>query len=165
MVILAIIAIVVTVATVVKGREANRYTKYEENTVSRVPLLTQASTPISHNSTSTTAAPTTTSVPPGIGGPIASTLLVPISTSAPSKGTEPPPPSPTEDGVHLVNALNKTAGSQGSGLAYYKHATNGNNGAQPDDYAVVAQGEYVQWENHNTTGKGLHCGSETLCRR
>ena len=91
-------------------------------------------------------------MPPWIGSSTGSTPSSTL-TSAPSKETG-STPSPTADGVHLVNALNQTAEPvQRSGLAYYRDATNGNDGAQPDDYAVVTNGAYATWDNHNTTGR------------
>ncbi|KAL6715530.1 hypothetical protein ACLMJK_006491 [Lecanora helva] len=74
------------------------------------------------------------------------------SVSAPlaSKSTLPPPPTPNADGVRLVNSLNGT--TEGSGFAYFNKAVDGNNGAQPNDFAVAKVGVYAQWENQNQTG-------------
>ena len=72
------------------------------------------------------------------------------STPASSIATLPPPPKPTADGVRLVNSLNGT--SEGSGYAYFASAVDGNNGTQPDDYAVATINVYAEWENQNRTG-------------
>lgn len=74
-----------------------------------------------------------------------------VATSPASSATLPPPPSPTADGIHLMNALDGTAES--SGFAYYASAVHGNNGAQPDDYANTTVNVYAEWENQNRTGK------------
>ena len=73
-----------------------------------------------------------------------------VSTPAPSRATLPPPPKPSADGVRLVNSLHGT--TEGSGYAYFASAVDGNNGAQPDDYAQATTKGYAQWENQNRTG-------------
>lgn len=77
-----------------------------------------------------------------------------VSTPASSKATLPPPPKPSADGVRLVNSLNGT--TEGSGYAWFASAVDGNNGAQPNDYAVATTNMYAEWENQNRTGQMIH---------
>ena len=93
-----------------------------------------------------TAATTTLSLPEP-------TRVNPTSTSTPATATGalPPPASPSADSVHLVNSLKGT--KRGSGYAYFADAEDGENGAQPDGYAIATVGMYAQWENQNRTGK------------
>ena len=78
-----------------------------------------------------------------------------ISTPATMRcsATLPSPPSPTADGVHLVNSINAN-GTEGSGFAWYRSAVAGDEGAQPNDYAVSAMNVYSEWEcRQNRTGE------------
>ncbi|KAI4235468.1 MAG: hypothetical protein LQ352_008090, partial [Teloschistes flavicans] len=72
-----------------------------------------------------------------------------LSTTAASS-TRLPPPSPTADGVHLVDYKNTTA--EGSGFAWYRSALQGNHGTQPDDFTPATVGMNTYWEGRNTTG-------------
>ncbi|KAI9707808.1 MAG: hypothetical protein M1836_000770 [Candelina mexicana] len=75
-----------------------------------------------------------------------------MSTPASSTATLPPPPKPSADGVRLVNSLRRTTKATSSGFAYFNSAEDGDDGAQPDDYAVATRNIYAQWENQNRTG-------------
>ncbi|KAM0799160.1 hypothetical protein BDR22DRAFT_822766 [Usnea florida] len=92
----------------------------------------------------------TSPAPPTSAATVASTTAPSsVATSAASTAALPPPPRPTADGIHLVNALDGTA--EYSGFAWYASAIDGNNGSQPNDYANITAGVYAEWENQNRT--------------
>ncbi|KAL8822319.1 MAG: hypothetical protein Q9191_006945 [Dirinaria sp. TL-2023a] len=99
------------------------------------------------NTTVASSLPSTTATPTSKASWITSSSL---SIRRTSTTVLPPPPSPTADGVHLVNYVNGTA--VGSGFAYYASAVQGNNGAQPNDYAGASVDVDTKWEGRNITG-------------
>ena len=117
-------------------------------------ILTDPHSPApSETSQTTTMAPIVTNlaVSSSPTTPSSSTSTMPTASTA----TLPPPPTPTADGVRLVNYLNGTV--EGSGFAYYASAINGNKGAQPDDFATLAVGRYAQWEDSNRSSRSKCC--------
>ena len=149
--ILVLVAIGAVVGGVVGTRNRQSSASIGPAGTSSIPQVSITSTIIA-TSTRSDGSSTATTSSAGIASSSSSNATISSSTLMPSTTAlpfvTPSRANPADvDGNYFVNC-NDTQGSLSSGMAYYKNLVPGKNiGQSPDDYIVVTNGSYVQWEN------------------